>query len=81
MDERLSLPMFLNCFIGCPYQLQCGVAVQNNFLSCIDQIHSVIPDVGKIEAKPLDKVKVFNSKENLIAVIERGAITEVNSQS
>ena len=75
MKER-SLPTSLNCFIGCPYQLQCGVAIRNNFLSCKDQIYSTIPNASELEAKPLYQVRVFDPKKNMLATINRGLIVE-----
>jgi len=75
MKER-TLPTSLNCFIGCPYQLQCGVAIRNNFLSCKDQIYSTIPNASRLQDIPLHEVGVFDSIGNMLATISRGLIVE-----
>ena len=67
----------VNCFIYCPYQLQCGVAILRNFLSCRDKIKAVIPEAERFEARPLYEVLVFDREDTQIATIFKGEIIEV----
>lgn len=76
-EKQYKYQMYTNCFIGCPYQRQCGVAITSNFQSCIDQIKVVIPEASRLVARPLDKVLVFNSENKHIVTINKGEIIEI----
>jgi hypothetical protein len=76
-EKENKYQTMVNCFIYCPYQLQCGVAISRNFLSCRDKIKAVIPEAERLEARPLYEVLVFDREDRQIATISKGKIIEI----